>query len=106
LVWRLIFGVPYPVTESAKLLLLAEKVVDNPVVMLGMDIWQGDILGIVNDLPSALKDPIVSALLAAYGAPAELPGWLTLYGKAAVEAVFLINILIYPHNGQLVFDAK
>ena len=76
------------------------------MVNLGVDIWQGDLLGIVNDLPAVLEDPVISALLAAYSVPSELPGWLTLYGRAALVARLLIDTLIYPHVGELVFDAK
>ena len=106
LFWRVLTGSAYPVSESDKILFLAEQEVDNPMVNLGVDIWQGDLLGIVNDLPAVLEYPVISALLAAYGVPSELPGWLTLYGRAALVARLLIDTLIYPHVGELVFDAK
>ena len=106
LIWRMVFGSPYPVTESARIVLFAELALNNPVVNLGIEIWQGDILGIMNTLPAALADPGVTALLAKYGYSFEPLDWITGYIKAAQIARLLIDTLIYPHVGQLFFDAK
>jgi Tol biopolymer transport system component len=106
LFWRVVTGSEYPVEDSDKILFLAELEIDNPVVNLGVDIFQLDLLGIVNDLPDLLNDPVIEALLAAHGIPSDLAGWLTLYGRAALEARLLLETLIYPHFGELAFDAK
>lgn len=92
--------------DSDKILFLAEQEIDSPIVNLGVDMENLDFLGIVNDLPDVLDNPIVKTLLIAHGAPAALSSWLTLYGRAAEEAEILINTLIYPNTGQLAFDAK
>jgi hypothetical protein len=106
LLWRVATGGAYPTDEWEQILALTALEVQSPVVDLGIDIYQGDILAIVGDLPPVLEDPIVTALLAKYGASATLPSWLTVYARAAQVARLLIETLIYSHSGKLVFDAR
>jgi hypothetical protein len=79
---------------------------DNPLLTVGIDLFKGDILGFINDLPKVIADPEIGPLLQLYGFSGDLGSWFLLYGRAAQVARLLVETLIYPHFGQIVFNAK
>jgi hypothetical protein len=105
-VWRIIFGSPFPLSELDKILMIVNLQLDNPLLTVGIDLFKGDILGFINDLPKVIADPEIGPLLQLYGFSGDLGSWFLLYGRAAQVARLLVETLIYPHFGQIVFNAK
>ena len=114
--WRIATGGPYPVDDLDKLLFLADTEANSPLIDLGVDIWQalngdfGAALSIANDVGEVFDDsltgPFFTSLLIAHGITTELPSWITIYSRAGQVVKLLIETLIYPHSGQLVFNAR